>query len=128
VSHKGKQYKFLVHRLVAQAFIPNPDNLPDVNHIAGNKTNNHVDNLEWCTASENLLHAYNTGLRSRYDLARKTRKLSIDQVREIRGLYVRGKHSANNSYGLAKKYGVTAKVIQNIVNNKTYEEVSTDET
>lgn len=54
---------FYIHRLVAQAFIPNPNNLPEVNHIDGNRTNNHVSNLEWVTSSENSFHAVQTGLR-----------------------------------------------------------------
>lgn len=58
LSLNGKAKKFRVHRLVAQAFIDNPLNKPFVNHIDGNKLNNHVSNLEWCTASENEHHSY----------------------------------------------------------------------
>ena len=62
LSKKGKSTTFKLHRLVATAFIPNPNNLPEVNHIDGNKSNNKVDNLEWVTRSENQKHAFRTGL------------------------------------------------------------------
>lgn len=54
----GDHKKFFVHRLVAKAFIPNPENLPLVNHIDSNKQNNHISNLEWCTEKYNTQHYY----------------------------------------------------------------------
>lgn len=63
LSKDGKVKKYKVNRLVAQAFIDNPYNLPITNHIDGDKTNNCASNLEWTTQSENLKHAYRTGLR-----------------------------------------------------------------
>lgn len=63
LSHEGQQKNFMVHRLVAESFIPNPDNKPEVNHKDSDRKNNHVDNLEWVTSSENVLHGYEDGLR-----------------------------------------------------------------
>ena len=65
LRHKNKKYDRLAHRLVAEAFLENPNNFPLVNHKDGNKLNNCVDNLEWCTASENNQHAYDTELKEK---------------------------------------------------------------
>lgn len=62
INYQGLHIHKSIHRLVAEAFIPNPLNKEYVNHIDGNKLNNAVDNLEWCTNSENILHARKTGL------------------------------------------------------------------
>lgn len=63
LMYSGKPHNYMVHRLVAGAFLDNPKNKKEVNHINGDKQDNHVDNLEWVTSSENLIHAYETGLK-----------------------------------------------------------------
>lgn len=64
LSRGNKSYGFLVHRLVAQAFLPNPDALPEVNHKDGVKENCRASNLEWCTRSHNKQHAVAAGLNT----------------------------------------------------------------
>jgi len=63
---EGKEKRVQIHRIVANAFIPNPDQLPQVNHINGNKSDNRVSNLQWCTNAQNMAHANLNGLRPNY--------------------------------------------------------------
>ena len=62
INRQGKNLSTRLHRLVAEAFIPNPNNYPTINHIDGNKQNNNVENLEWCTQKQNFEHAKENGL------------------------------------------------------------------
>ena len=102
-----------VHRLIAQKYIPNPENKEQVNHINGIKTDNRVDNLEWVTASENIKHAYETGL---IDIT-KNRRLTMEQAREIREKYSTGDY---NTVQLSEEYDVSIPVINKIIKNKSY--------
>ena len=114
----GKNHR--VHRLVAEAFIPNPNNLPCVNHIDGNKQNNFVKNLEWCTHSENMIHAYQTGLEQpRCGEQHHAHKLTEDAVKYIKQLYAK-RDKEFGAVALAKKFNVDRTTIHDIVRGKTW--------
>lgn len=110
----GEQQHCSIHRLVAEAFIPNPDGKSEVNHIDGCPLNNHVNNLEWCTRSENAKHAANIGLQpsgaNTYNA-----KLSNADV-----LYIRGNPDRLTQDQLATKFGVSGTTISNIQRGKKW--------
>lgn len=89
VNNRSEEKMYSVHRLVAEAFIPNPNNFPQINHIDGNKDNNTVDNLEWCDQSHNFKHAYKMGLVSKEKQSKHShlRKLTEEQVVYIKSEY-----------------------------------------
>ena len=103
-----KIYK-TVHRLVAESFLPNPDNKPEVNHKDGNKLNNQILNLEWCTSSENQEHARDTGLQQY--------KINMKIAEEIRELYSTGSWT---QVALGLKFGLKKTNIGYIINNQRW--------
>lgn len=117
----GKNHR--VHRLVAEAFIPNPNNLPCVNHKDGNKQNNCVENLEWCTHSENIIHAYQTRLEQPMcGEQHHAHKLTENTVKYIRQVYVK-RDKEFGAVALAKKFNVDRTTIHDIIRRKTWREV-----
>ena len=105
-----------IHRLVAKAFIPNPKKKPHINHIDGDKTNNHVSNLEWVTPSENRRHALETGLAvPGREMAKPNCKLTVDDVLEIRRLHEEGDVTQR---AIAKDFDVSFQLINDIVLGK----------
>ena len=79
----GKTKRCLIHRLVAQAFLKNNNNYPQVNHKDGNKANNTIENLEYCTASENMKHAVKMGLNKGRNKVIHRQHLTTDEIRDI---------------------------------------------
>ena len=119
-GRKGDYETVRIHRLVAEAFIPNPENKPQVNHIDGDKTNNRVDNLEWCTNQENMIHASKHGLlHIKKGEDNPVSKLTNEQVKWIREHYI-PKHKEFGTRGLARKFGVAHSRIIFILKNKSY--------
>lgn len=78
LNKRNKKYMFLIHRLVAESFISNVNNYAEINHKDGNKSNNNVDNLEWCSRSYNIKHSYINKLRNT-DINRKNAKKMIEK-------------------------------------------------
>lgn len=121
LSKDSKVYTVNIHRLIADAFIPNPQNKPQVNHINGVKTDNRIENLEWVTCSANIQHAYDNGLKkavngSRHYLSKLTDEIVSDIKRRIRNK--EQIQSISNHYGVHQssiskiKSGVTWKHVQ----------------
>ena len=108
---------YFFHKIIAKAFIPNNKNKPFINHIDGNKQNNKIENLEWCTASENNFHACRTGLAG--GVKHNKSKLNEQDIAFIRTNY----KPYDEVYGeknMALKYNMSSSAIANIVNGKYY--------
>lgn len=109
LSVKRKVFYRTIHRLVAETFVPNPLDLPQVNHIDGDKTNNNVDNLEWVTPRENILHAHFNGLHkgncTKVLLKRKNETKCFDSIVEGAGFLNRNRSCFNKHLTTDSRHG-----------------------
>ena len=119
----GIQTQYFIHRLVGECYIENRNNKLFINHIDGNKLNNNITNLEWVTNSENMLHAFKTGLQKPIGGTKHyNSKLTIKQVNWIKNNYI----PQNKKFGcnaLSKKFKVSPSQISNIINQKSYKTI-----
>jgi hypothetical protein len=112
MRYDGKTHRFLIHRIVAQAFIPNPLNKPEVNHLNGNKQDNNDWNLIWSTSKENTIHSINILGNSKSGEKHPLHMLTRIQINEIRKKYATGNYSYKQ---LGKEYSVTYRHIGQII-------------
>lgn len=113
---KGKAITVKAHRLIAQTFLPNPENKQCINHKDGNKKNNAVSNLEWCTAKENNKHARKVGLLNDYGINNSRAVCNQEVLDEIRQLISEGKGNTE----IEKITGISNKVVSNIRRGRNY--------
>lgn len=118
-NSEGSCSTYKIHRIIASAFIPNPLEKSQVNHIDGNKLNNRVDNLEWATPSENTQHAYDTGL-----ICRKGSKQSSSVLKECDIPFIRLWVEYGYRYkDIAEAFGVGSTSIGNIMTKVAWSHV-----
>lgn len=115
----GKQNNKRLHQLVAQAFIPNPENYPCVGHIDENKENNQVENLQWCTPEMN--GAYNAEHKSRAAESYGNSKLTWDDVKAIRALHADKSLKFNGSQ-VARDFGIKPQTVSKIMHSVIWQE------
>lgn len=117
---EGKKKGYLVHRLVAMAFIPNPQELPEVNHINGRKRDNRAENLEWVDSSQNQHHSYKLGLQQVvYGEGHHRSKLTEAEVIEIRRRFKNGESHTK----IAPDFGVHRRTIVDVCLRKTWSHI-----
>lgn len=120
INDDGKRVYPLLHRLIAEAFLEKKADKKEVNHRDGNKFNNVVENLEWCTPYENRKHAQELGLRKYKTGTKHLRsKINLNELREIVLLLDKGEML---QYEIAKKFGVGRGIISTIRKGATYKE------
>jgi hypothetical protein len=120
LTRDGKRKSYLTHRLIAEAFVSNDEGLTEVNHMNGDKADNRIENLEWCSRAQNTKHAYDTGLRKVGKGNIKGHKLVESDVSLMKALFKAG--SGNQL--LATLFGIHSNTVSNIRNNHKWAHVS----
>lgn len=113
----GKRKGLLQHRLIATAFIPNPENKPFINHKNGIRSDNRIENLEWCTHQENVDHSWRTGLNQNIGEGNSVSKLTLKDVLYIKKVY---EDKWGQQSSLARMFNVTPSAIASVVKNKSW--------
>lgn len=126
LSTRGALKSCAVHRIVAFAFLENPENKPEVNHINGVKMENNVENLEWCTRDENIAHAIKTGLRDYKSMTGEKSHLSKLTEKEVREIRLLRSGTKLTLLKIARKYNVTKDAIYDIVHFRSWKHVTTN--
>lgn len=109
---KGKRFNLSIHRLIAEAFIPNPENKAEVNHKDGNKKNFSLANLEWSTKQENMTHALNTGLWKRENGGRPYDQAKLKRDEEIMRMFSAGLTRREISNHLGVHYANVSRIVR----------------
>ncbi len=124
LSVDGKRTQKKIHRILGEIFIPNPDNLPEINHKDGDKLNNSLDNLEWCTGSYNCKHAWEkklkevtpTMMKTFSNNGKNTRILTIEKQEKIKELKAKGLSGRE----IGKIIGCSKATVNRFLSGKTY--------
>ena len=122
IYYNGKRKLMYVHRLVAMAFLPNPDHLPEVNHKNGNKSDNSVDNLEWCDSSYNNQHSYDTGLKP-FGEGKPNASITNEDAIRIAKCFEENKLTMTE---ISRLIGTSWRVVKHIRNGETWRRVVKD--
>ena len=123
VSKNGIVKRFMIHRMVGECYLDNVNNLPEINHEDGNKSNNRYSNLKWTTSSDNKKHAYNNGLM----IAPKGEKSKVSKLKNEDVIYIREKYKPRdkqyNKEKLSTMFNISQRTINDIISNKTWKHI-----